>query len=482
MKHWEKRAKELFEKSIKPLPQELNELDWKSNISDNSERLAQHLSAFSNQENGGFLVFGIDASGIPVPLTEIQCQEIINKLGNIAREGLDHAIVLDHSFIEVNGNNLLFIFIQDSPLKPVHLRGKTINDSYIRSAGQTRKMTKHEVQVLIRKSSHTRFEEEIALADLDDDKVLQLLDYVSYFEMMNKNLPANKNAIIDSLLSENLIRKNNTKYDITNLGAILYAKNLKEYTHLSRKAVRVIQYEGNSRIKTFKEQSGNKGYANGFEGLISYINDKLPQNEVIGQALRKEVKMYPELAIRELVANAIIHQDFFALGTGPMVEIFSDRIEITNPGRPIINIMRFIDSPPQSRNEILASFMRRLNICEERGSGIDKVIFEIEFYQLPAPNFTEKESHTIVTLYSQMQLSEMDKSDKVRACYQHACLKYVSNEKMSNQSLRKRFNISDSNYPMASRIISETLEAGLIKLSDPESTSKKYALYIPFWA
>ncbi|MDD3024641.1 MAG: hypothetical protein PHE26_12165 [Syntrophomonadaceae bacterium] len=58
-----------------------------------------------------------------------------------------------------------------------------------------------------------------------------------------------------------------------------------------------------------REQQGMKGYANGFEGLINYINDQLPTNEEIGRAFRREVKMYPELAIRELVANALIHQD-----------------------------------------------------------------------------------------------------------------------------------------------------------------------------
>ena len=79
---------------------------------------------------------------------------------------------------------------------------------------------------------------------------------------------------------------------------------------------------------------------------------------------RNEARMYPEIAIRELVANTIIHQDFKEKGTGPMVEIFKDRIEFTNPGLPLITTNRFIDEY-QSRNEILASFMRKIGICEE---------------------------------------------------------------------------------------------------------------------
>jgi len=69
--------------------------------------------------------------------------------------------------------------------------------------------------------------------------------------------------------------------------------------------------------------------------------------------------MYPEIAVRELVANALIHQDFSITGAGPMVEVFGDRVEITNPGEPLIDTLRFIDEPPRSRNEMLASLMRR---------------------------------------------------------------------------------------------------------------------------
>jgi ATP-dependent DNA helicase RecG len=191
--------------------------------------------------------------------------------------------------------------------------------------------------------------------------------------------------------------------------------------------------------------------------------------------------MYPQIAIRELVANALIHQDFTMTGTGPMVEIFSDRIEITNPGKPLIDPLRFIDEPPQSRNESLAAFMRRVGICEERGSGIDKVIFQVELFQLPAPDFCVTEDHTKVTLFAHRGWSDMDQQDRIRACYQHACLCYASNEQMTNTSLRRRFGIEDKNYAIASRIIADTIAAGLIKPENPNNKSKKHAKYVPFW-
>ena len=75
----------------------------------------------------------------------------------------------------------------------------------------------------------------------------------------------------------------------------------------------------------------------------------------------------------------------------------------------------------------------------------------------------------------------MDRQDKIRACYQHACLLFVSNSVMTNATLRKRFSIEERNYSIASRIIGDTLRAKFIKLKDAESRSKKHAQYLPFW-
>jgi predicted HTH transcriptional regulator len=245
--------------------------------------------------------------------------------------------------------------------------------------------------------------------------------------------------------------------------------------------VRVIQYRGMGRTETLKEQVGGKGYACGFEGLIGYINGLLPANEVIEQALRKSVPMFPELAVRELVANALIHQDFFVTGAGPMVEIFDDRIEITNPGEPLVDTQRFVDTPPKSRNEALASLMRRFRICEERGSGIDKVVFQVELFQLPAPLFEKPEGFTRTVLFAHKPLAEMDKADRIRACYLHACLRYVTRQPMTNTSVRERFGIAEKNASVASRLLNEAVETGRIVVEDPEAGTRVRS-YLPFWA
>jgi predicted HTH transcriptional regulator len=327
-----------------------------------------------------------------------------------------------------------------------------------------------------------RTEEQIAADNVSSEDVLKLLDYPSYFELLDIDLPSNKDSILDRLAADNMIvSADSGNWNITNLGAILFARNLSSFTHLKRKAVRLILYRENSRIETIREIGGAKGYACGFGGLIDYISNLLPANEVVGKALRKSVPMYPELAIRELVANALIHQDFFITGTGPMIEIFDERMEITNPGIPLVETDRFLDSPPRSRNESLASFMRRIGFCEERGSGVDKVVFQTEVYQLPAPSFEVSDMHTKAVLFAQRPLTKMSKTDRIRACYLHSCLRYVNRDYMTNASLRERFGIEPKNSATASRIIRDSVDAKLIKLYDP-GQSRKYAKYVPFWS
>jgi predicted HTH transcriptional regulator len=208
---------------------------------------------------------------------------------------------------------------------------------------------------------------------------------------------------------------------------------------------------------------------------------QLPQNEVIEDALRKEVKLIPEIVARELVANALIHQDFMVGGASIMIELYPNRLEISNPGEPIVPVERFIDGY-QSRNERLADMMRRMGICEEKSSGIDKVIQAAEFYQLPAPDFRTGHRRTVVIIYGPRDFEEMDREDRTRACYQHCVLKWVMSERMTNQSLRERFHLPESKSASVSQVIAAAIDTGMIKLDEKVGSSRKYARYLPFWA
>jgi len=309
-----------------------------------------------------------------------------------------------------------------------------------------------------------------------------LLDYESYFILQNKTLPGAESAIAYYLLQDGLlIKQDDGQYAITNMGAVLLAKHLNQFPSVSRKAVRIVQYEYENRLQMLRQIVLPKGYACGFEEMMRYLDVLLPAREVIDGALRRTERRYPVLALREAVANALIHQDFSITGTGPMIEIFPSRLEITNPGVPLVNVMRIIDNPARSRNEKLAALMRQFHICEESGTGWDKIAISCEMQRLPAPKISVYEESMRVCLYGYVPFSDIAPEDKIWACYLHACICYVEGKQMSNATLRERFGLETSASSAVSKIIKEALAKGMIKAFDPV-TAPRYMKYVPVWA
>ena len=481
----DKEIIKIMERLLK-LSKECEWAEFKMNFKSEDE-IGKYLSALSNgaslqNEKFGYLVFGINDATLQVEGTTFN--PLLKKIGNEELENwllqrLSPRVDVQILFTNYHEKNLAIFQVQAANGQPTCF----FHHDYVRVGSITRFLKdfpEKERKIWASKSKEI-FEKGTALEVETSADIVKLLDTQSYYDFLDIPYPSTRDAVIEKFISEKFIKTHQSGYIITNLGAILFAKNIIDFETLVYKTPRVIQYQGKNKLKTIKDQDGKLGYAAGFFRLIKFINDLLPSNEVIGIALRETKLMYPEIAIRELVANALVHQDFYEKGSAPLIEIFSDRIEISNPGIPLISPDRFIDEY-QARNEMLSSVMRRLGICEKKGSGMDKVVFNIELYQLPAYDIQIQEKHTKVILYAYQKFADMDKKDRVRACYQHACLKYITNDKMTNTSLRERFKIADENAAMVSRIIKDTYEAGLIKEEDPENTSRKYMKYIPIWA
>lgn len=476
---WIEKAMNLLYISLYPIPNELNGLDWKSGISDNSERLAQHISAFCNNDEGGFLVFGINNDGSCFSLNKEQVDDIIQRIGNIARNNLMRAIQIEHAVVEYDGCSILLVYIPEQVDKPVYLRGKTIYDSYWRSGGTTSKIPQHQVNTMIARNRGVTFEEDIALSNLQEDEILDLIDYTRFYALIDRPVPSATSSIVSTLELYGACKRSNDGWHITNLGAILFARDINKFPSLASKAVVVRKYSGSNNRNLEVEQVGHLGYAVGFEGLIDFIFKHTSTESI--DVMRESVPTYPKVAIRELVANALVHQDFDITGIQLTIEIFSNRMTITNAGPSLNDVNRLINLPPNSRNEKLAQTLLLLNICERRGSGVDRAVESIEKMFLPAIKIEKGEQFTRATMFPRKRIVDMTKSEKIQVCYQHACLLYEDGKSINNQSIRERFNLNKNQSAMASRIITDTLEVGLIKPVDEAMGSRKFATYIPFY-
>ena len=469
-------------------PAETEWLEFKRNHLD-SQQIGEYLSALANsaclvERPYGYLLFGVDDTTRQVVGTSFN-PDAAKGVGNqdlliwISQSLSPNANFECHGIEHPQGKVVLFQ-IEAARNYPVRFRG----NAFIRIGSSKTELNRYPEQerALWHAFNQSPFETGVAAERQEGAAVISLLDYPAYFELLKLPLPETRDGVLSGLAADKLIAPCETgDWNITNLGAILFARKLADFPRIQRKAVRVVQYKGAGRTETLKEQGGTRGDASGFAGLISYSSGLIPAKEIVGQSLRENIAMFPTLAVRELVANALIHQDFDTTGTGPMVEIFDNRIEITSPGEPLLDTRRFLDNPPQSRNEALAALMRRFGICEERGSGIDKVVFQVELAQLPAPLFEAPPGFTQATLFAHRPFNSMDKDDRVRACYLHACLKRVMRDYLTNSSLRERLGIEQQNSAVVSRCIREAVDAGLVKPFD-EKASRRLMKYLPFWA
>lgn len=485
MKTWVSNALNLLAASLEPPRHELNELDWKAALSPDKKRLTEHLSALANHPGGGNLVFGVDNSGIPIGLDENSVEKIVIQLTNLGRAGLEPPLALDHAVEEFNGVRLLFVHVPESTVKPVHLRGKSLDEAFIRSGGTTRKASRQEIGTLMLNSRTPRWEELRASVLLNDAVLAASLNVEPIFSMLERPVATSPDEMLAWMAAERfIVREPAGGGYVTNLGAIAAGRKLANFPDLSRKTARVVVYDGVNKATTKLEQEGTEGYAISFQGLLQFVMSLLPQSEIVEQALRKKRTVYPEIALREIIANALIHQDFSVTGAGPLIEIFNDRVEVSNPGSllPSKQLDRLIGTQPESRNEQLARAFRRYKICEERGSGLLKAGLEIERYGLPPIEFVAGANHFKVTLHAPRSFAKMSVRERLEACYQHAVLRHYSGSAMTNTTLRERLRMPEKQRSMVSVLIQEAVDKRLIKPADPDNKSKKFAEYVPFWA
>ena len=274
------------------------------------------------------------------------------------------------------------------------------------------------------------FESVTARGGLPLPDALSLLDFPKRFDLLGAPMPQSRNEVAHYPCDDEVLsRQDDGRHAVTNLGALLLAKRLRDLPSVARKAPGLVRHEGRGRTEMLRSRDHEGGYAVELEAAVEMVMALTPAREDIVGAVRTQANACPERAVREALANALIQQDLAIAGSGPAVEVFADRVDFTNPGTSLVDLMRLVDNPPKSRNQRLASPMRRFRFCEELGTGWDRIISSCEAPYLPAPRAVEYEEaggSVRISLMPYAPCRSLNPRDRVMACYWHACICFTN--------------------------------------------------------
>jgi ATP-dependent DNA helicase RecG len=447
------------------------------------DRMLDYCCAICN-EGGGSLVFGV-TDKMPREVVGTRAFTNANDVEFKVLRAINTRVVFRE--ITYAGKRVLILAI---PGRPSGTPVATPDGRYLMRSGESLvSMTQDELRrIFDEPKGHVL--ERLASGSLHPGQVVEILDTDTFFVLTETPVPANIAERMERLETWKLVAEQpDGGWAITNMGALLLARDLSRFEHLRFRQLRILKYSGTSKVNATLDSFEPRGYAAAFAGVLGLLTTLLPVNEEIAQSLRQTVPLYPEVALREFLANAMIHQDFEQEGVQLTIEMYDDRLEITNAGRPLIDVTRFVDDE-KSRNSALADIARRMKLCESRGSGIDRVLSALELHQLPAPRFIAGTDSTGVQMIANQRFQDMTLQERAWAAFLHCCLKYVSGSYMDNASLRNRFGLSENKVSSVTAVINTAIEMNLIRRQDgsgqrPEDgrgASRRFARYWPAFA
>lgn len=474
---------------------ELEQVEFKENKED-PVTIAKNISAISNAMTRrnyprGYMIWGVSNDTYEFTGTKFKpySKKVSlkqNKKGNEElllwlSKVIKPAPKLDVREIEIDNKRVVVFVIHSNPLELSKYDGV----AYIRIGANVRPLDEFSTieKEVWSKILSREFENISAKANLSRGEIEELLDFDAFYNMRQNRVPVERGILFEEAIKCGFIKDNHdTTYDITNSGALLYAKNLEDFPTLLGKTIRIITYRGSSKLTTIREKRGRSGYAVEFNLLHEYIMDEVVSEDSIDEdGVRRKKYLYPRLTVRELFANTILHQDLANNAMHPMIEIYSDRLEFINPGAPLVPEDRFLDYPPQTRNRKIADEFYKVGFCEIQGSGWDKVATEASEFSFPAPKPEVTQDTTRVVLMQKKNLSMMTTEERMWSIYTYACLLWVKQQFLTNTFIRQLFHISENNVSTASSLLSQAVKTGLIVIFD-EETGTRSRKYLPKYA
>lgn len=338
-----------------------------------SARIDEDIVAFANTK-GGVILLGVrdDRTISGEKLTN----DLKARVNSVARNCNPPVQVKIKQF-----QNVIAIEVLQGEEKPYNC-----SSGYFRRLdGTTQKMTNHELRTMFQEHEATPFEEkvnkDVTWDDISKEKIQDFLK--------EADVSIRKIAPRDILTSLSIAQDDR----ITNAGVLFFAKNPRKFILQSQ--MTLIAFKGKDRVHIYDRQDVQDDLLTQFNAAVFFLMKHLNRRSEIKGINRKDIYEIPIEALREAIANAIIHRDYSMRGTSLMVEVYDDRVEIINPGVFPGAQKKDFGKISVRRNEHIADLFFRMDKVERAGTGIRRMKEAMATAELPAPHIRQTDFYTI---------------------------------------------------------------------------------------
>ena len=474
-------SEELYETllTIQKMRCETQTLELKSAEYGCPKRLYDTLSSFSNQDDGGMIVFGIDEEKNYKETGVYDAQDIQKKINEQCLQ-MTPVVRPLITVVEKDGKKFVSAEIPGMDLveRPCYYQGRgRLKGSYTRIGDSDEPMTEYEVYSY--EAFRKKYQDDIrevpraTMAALDQESLNQ---YITLLKQGKPHLSSMKDEMIYELVS---IKRNS---EITLSATLLFSPYPQAYfpqlcitaivvpgTELGETGVAGERFLDNQRIE------GN--IPDMLSGALQFVKRNMRTKTIINEKTgqREDRTDYPVTAIREAVINALVHRDYSIHTEGMPIQLimFQDRLEIRNPGG-IYGRMR-VDQlgkvQPDARNPVLASALEVMHITENRYSGIPTIRMEMDRYQLEQPEFVDERGSFIVRLYHKTK-------EKTEAIHTEEAMDLIlfCRTPRTRKEICEYLGLSSVTYAIQKHVL-PLVEAGQLKMSLPDKPKSPRQLY-----
>jgi len=352
------------------------QVEFKRNI--NSD-ISKEIVAFANS-SGGRIFIGIEDDGTIQGI--VVTNELRARVQSMARD-CDPPIN-----VELEGfNNILVIHVPEGANKPY----RCVNGFYIRSGASCAKLSTQEIIEFIKSEGKLRFDELIT-PSAAYPTVLDESAASRYFRLAGISGVLGTEELLSNL---GVLAKNGPGPVLNNAGVLFFAKD--PTSILPHCVVTCLLFKGNSKVHILDRKSFEFDLLRNIDETVLFIKRHLNLAFEIKELRRKEILEIPEFVLREAIVNAVAHRDYFERGANAQVDIFDDRIEISNPGGLPKGLKpENFGKHSVARNSLVAALLHRCNYIEKAGTGVQRMRDGMKEAGLLEPTFEFSGFFTII--------------------------------------------------------------------------------------